>query len=147
METTDTMHSAGANTVERELLAAEERYWQAMKDNDSEAMMSLTDFPAVITGPQGVGYVDEETLASMAQRSTYKVQDINLSTAKVRLLSDDVAVVAYTAHEEIELDGKQLTLDIVNSSTWIKRPDGWKCAVHTEAIAGDPFGRDRQPLQ
>jgi hypothetical protein len=31
-----------------------------------------------------------------------------------------------------------------DSSTWVRRNGCWLCALHTEAIAGDPFGRDRQ---
>ncbi|MND03478.1 hypothetical protein D3C83_233120 [compost metagenome] len=61
----------------------------------------------------------------------------------MRLLRDDVAVVAYKAHEKLTVEGKPVTLDVTDSSTWIKRDNRWVCALHSESILGDPFGRDR----
>lgn len=63
--------------------------------------------------------------------------------AQVRLLGDDVAIVAYQVHEELTVEGKRVTLDAADASTWVRRDGRWLCALHTEAITGDPFGRDR----
>ena len=51
--------------------------------------------------------------------------------------------VGREVHEELTVDGKPLTLDAADTSTWVRREGRWLCALHTEAIAGDPFGRDR----
>lgn len=145
METMDTPE-AHKDTVEQELVAAERSYWQALRDNDVETALRLTDFPCLITGPQGVGHIDAKTLAAMIQTPPYAVRDLRMTDeATVRMLRDDVAVIAYTVHEELTVEGAPVALDLVESSTWIRRPDGWRCAAHTEAIAGDPFGRDRAP--
>ena len=53
----------------------------------------------------------------------------------VRLLGDDVAIVAYTVREELTVDGKPLTLEAADSSTWVRRDGRWVCALHTEALA------------
>ncbi|HEX2879831.1 MAG TPA: nuclear transport factor 2 family protein [Polyangiaceae bacterium] len=129
--------------VEQEILALEKRYWQALKENDVTTALQLTDFPCIITGPQGLGRVDEQTFMQMMKASPYSIDDFELNDAQVRVLRDDVAVVAYKAHEELTVEGKPLTLDVTDSSTWIKRDGRWVCALHTEAIQGDPFGRDR----
>ena len=57
---------------------------------------------------------------------------------------DDVGVVAYKVKEHLTVDGQPLTLEAADSSTWVRRDGEWVCALHTEAIAGDPFGRDKQ---
>jgi hypothetical protein len=31
-------------------------------------------------------------------------------------------------------------------STWVRRNGGWVCALHTESILGDPFGRDKRTV-
>jgi hypothetical protein len=93
-------------TIEAELLDLEKRYWQALKDQDVDAAMRLTDEPCIVTGAQGIGLIDRKTLAAMMKAT------------------------AYTA----------------DSSTWVRRNGRWLCALHTEAIAGDPFGRDRQRI-
>jgi hypothetical protein len=78
-----------------------------------------------------------------------KDQDVNRFVlkdgAQVRLLQDDIAIVAYQVHEELTVDGKPVTLD-ADSSIWVRRNGRWLCALHTEAILGDPFGRDRQRI-
>src|SRR5688572_15023772 len=50
----------------------------------------------------------------------------------------------YKVHEAVMVDGKPLTVDAAHSSTWTKRNGRWVCALHSESIEGDPFGRDRQ---
>jgi hypothetical protein len=37
-------------TIETELLELEKRYWQAIKDQDVEAAMRLTDDPCIVAG-------------------------------------------------------------------------------------------------
>jgi uncharacterized protein (TIGR02246 family) len=133
-------HSRGA---EQEILELEKQYWQAMKDNDVTAALQLTDFPCIVSGPQGVGRIDEQTFMSMMSNPSYSIQNVELKDAQVRMLSDDVAIVAYKAHEELTVAGRPVTLDVTDSSTWIRRDGRWLCALHTESILGDPFGRDR----
>jgi ketosteroid isomerase-like protein len=133
-------------TIEAELLDLEKRYWQAIKDQDVDAALRLTDEPCIVTGAQGIGLIDRKTLAAMMKATNYTLNRFELKEgAQVRLLRDDVAIVAYQVHEELTVDGEPVTLDAADSSTWVRRNGGWLCALHTEAIAGDPFGRDRQP--
>jgi hypothetical protein len=61
------------------------------------------------------------------------------------MVADDVAVVAYKVKEELTVDGKPLKLEAADASTWIRSEGRWLCAMHSEAITGDPFGRDRRP--
>ena len=60
------------------------------------------------------------------------------------MLSDDIGIVAYKVHEDMTVDGKPLSLDAADASTWIKRNGCGCCALHTESLLGDPFGRDKQ---
>jgi len=55
-----------------------------------------------------------------------------------------VAIVAYKVKEELTVDGKPVTLEAADASTWLRRGDSWVCSLHTESIIGDPFGRDRR---
>ena len=83
----------------------------------------------------------------MLQATSYTLDRFVLKDgAQVRLLRDDVAIVAYQVHEELPVEGKPVTLDAADPSTWVRRDGRWLCALHTEAIAGDPFGRDRQRI-
>ena len=127
-----------------ELLDLEQQYWQAMKDKNVDAAMRLTDEECIITGAQGVATVSRQGLSDMLKNAPYTLHDFELKDEQVRELKDDVAILAYKVHEELTVDGKPVKLDAADTSTWVRRDGRWRCALHTEAIAGDPFGRDRR---
>jgi ketosteroid isomerase-like protein len=130
--------------TERELVNLENKYWQALKDQDVDAALALTDDPCVVTGPQGVGRVDHEAYRKMMSGANWRIIDFKIGDdIEVRMLARNAAVVAYSVHEELTLDGERVTLDAADTSTWIKRDGRWVCSLHSESIIGDPFGRDR----
>jgi hypothetical protein len=130
-------------SVEEELLDLEKQYWQAIKDKDVEAAMHLTDDQCIVTGPQGVARIDRETLAGMIKATPYELKDFQVSDdAQVLLLRDDAAILAYKVREELTVDGKSVTLEAADASAWVRRNGRWVCALHTESISGDPFGRN-----
>jgi len=119
---------------ENELLSLEKRYWQAMKDRDVEAALQLTDFPCIVAGPEGFMKVEEPAFREMMTARKDQIDRIELGEdAQVRLIRDDVAIVAYQLHSEKTVDGKAVVTDATDSSTWIRRDGQWKCAQHTEA--------------
>jgi hypothetical protein len=135
-----------SETVEKELVGLERQYWQAIKDKDVEAIMRLTDDPCIVTGAQGIGRLDHTTFKGMMKDAPWTLREFELGAdVQVRLLRDDVAVVAYVVKEELTVGNQPVTLKAADSSTWVRRDGRWVCAVHTEALAGDPFGRDRRP--
>jgi uncharacterized protein (TIGR02246 family) len=132
-------------TVENEVLSLEKQYWQAMKNRDADTVMRLTDDNCIVTGAQGIGRIERKALAGMVKNAKYTLNSFELKDdAQVQMLSDDVALVAYKVHEDLTVDGKPVALDAAESSVWVRRDGRWVCAHHTEAIAGDPFGRDRR---
>ena len=76
------------------------------------------------------------------QLHQYVIEDKN---AQVRFVADDVAIVAYKVTERVTVDGQTIPIEANDSSVWVKRDGEWLCALHTESLAGDPYGRDRQP--
>jgi hypothetical protein len=132
-------------TIETELLKLEKQYWQALKARDEDAVVKLTDFPCLIAGARGVLSIDQKALMGMMKSMASELRSFDLSDTHVRLLGAEVGIVTYKVHEELTVDGKPMTLDAADASTWVKREGTWRCALHAEAISGDPYGRDRNP--
>ena len=87
-------------------------------------------------------------VARMMEAAPYTLDRFEMKAdPSVRLLNDDVAVLAYGVREELTVDGEPLTLEASDASTWVRRGDAWLCALHTESLSGDPFGRDRKPKE
>ena len=130
--------------IEDELLALENRYWQAQKDKDGAAAAELTDEACLIAGAQGVVQIDRSTLLKMMEDASWRIDDYSIGDeVQVRVLGADTAILAYKVHEELTVDGEPVTIDAADTSAWVRRDGRWLCALHTESIAGDPFGRDR----
>ena len=123
-------------------MALEKQYWSALKNRDAAKAVSLSDDPCVVVGPQGVGEIDNEELSGMVKGAPYELQDFSLDDVHVRPITDDVAVVAYKVKEKLVVDGEPLSLEAFESSVWVRRDGKWTCSLHTETIAGDPFGRN-----
>lgn len=133
-------------TVEQEIIELEKKYWQAMKDQDVDAALEMTDEPCIVTGAQGAATIDHKTFRGMMQGGGWILKDFEIGDdVHVRALSDDVVVIAYTVTEDMTVDGKPLSLKAADASTWVRRDGRWLCALHTESLLGDSFGRDRQP--
>jgi ketosteroid isomerase-like protein len=132
--------------VEKELVDLEKRYWNAMKTKDVDAAVAMTDEPCIISGAQGVGRISRDEFRKLMVNATWTLHDFEMENMQARMVSDDVAIIAYKVKEKLTVEGKPLTLEASDSSTWVRREGGWKCALHTEAVAGDPFGRDRKPM-
>lgn len=88
--------------------------------------------------------ISPEALSDMMKDAPYTLHSFELKDEEVRELRDDVAILAYNVHEELTVDGKPVKLDAADTSMWVRRNGRWRCALHTESITGDPFGRDRR---
>ena len=119
----------------------EKKYWTAIKDGDSAAAASLSDDFCIVVGAQGVGELDRKTLAGMFAGGPWKLNEFDLQKVHVRQVTDDVVIVAYEVNEKLTVEGKPLALKAYDASVWVRRGGGWVCALHTESVAGDPFGR------
>ncbi|MEP6551743.1 MAG: nuclear transport factor 2 family protein [Gemmatimonadales bacterium] len=133
-------------TIEAQLIDLEKQYWQAIKDKDVQAAMRLTDEPCIVTGAQGVARITQKAFAAMLQAGGWTLHQFDFTDIEVRVLGDETAIVAYKVKEVLTVDGKPITFEAADSSTWVRREGQWVCALHTEAVLGDPFGRDRRPL-
>jgi hypothetical protein len=127
-----------------EILTLEKRFWQTMIDKDAKGGADMIADACVVTGAQGVASVDRKQFIKLMETGTWELRKYEFSDVKVERVADNVAVIAYKVHEDLLVDGKPLVLEAADASTWVKGADGWKCALHTESVLGDPYGRDRK---
>jgi uncharacterized protein (TIGR02246 family) len=129
-----------AQTMPHEILDLERQYWSAVQHKDSDAAVQLTDNACIMASTNGVRRVEREALPQMMRQGSTEVREFTIGpNVQVRLLTNDVAIVAYEVSEELTVNGKPITLDAVDASTWVRRDGQWLCALHTESIKGDKF--------
>ena len=133
------------NHIEKQLLELERQYWQAMQDRNVEAAVKLTEFPCIVAGASGTMRVERPAFEKMMHDSKHRIRKVELDPdAEVRMLTDDVGIVAYKMTEEVTVGGEKVKVESTDASTWVRRGDKWLCALHTESIIGDAYGRDRR---
>jgi ketosteroid isomerase-like protein len=128
-------------SIERDILALERQYWQAIKKRDVEGALALTDDPCLIAGASGVGKVDHQSFTKIMASAQYTLLGFEIGEAEVRKVTEDVAVLAYKVREDLTVDGKPVTLNAADTSVWVQRGGRWLCAMHTESVLGDAYGR------
>jgi hypothetical protein len=133
------------DTRTRELLDVEHRFWTAMQEKDAGTASAMTDDGCIIVGAQGVSAIDAKSMARMTAEGAWELEQYSFDEQKlqVRFLTDEIAIVAYPVKEDLVVGGKPLSLSANDSSVWVRRGGEWRCALHTESLAGDPYGRDR----
>ena len=129
--------------IDTELLALERQYWDAIKNKDGSAATRLSDDRCIVVGPHGIGEIDKQALAGMVEGASYELATYRFDDrdVHVRAVADNVAIIAYKVHEELIVDGRTTTMNAFDSSVWVRWNGQWMCALHTEALAGDPYGR------
>jgi ketosteroid isomerase-like protein len=134
---------------EQELIDTEQRFWDAMQQKDGNTAAEHTDDGCIVVGAQGVSAIDRNSMRKMTAEGQWELKrfSFNEKSRRVRFVSDDVAIVAYSVSEQLVVDGKPLEFEAHDSSVWVRHGGQWRCALHTESPAGDPFGRDKQPTK
>jgi ketosteroid isomerase-like protein len=134
-----------AGTTEQQLIDLEKKYWDAMISKDVDTAVRMSDDPCYIAGAQGVSAITNEQYRKLMTDGKWTLHSYTMDKIQARTITPDVAIIAYTVTEKLTVDGKPLTMTANDSSTWVRKNGEWKCSLHTEAVAGDPFGRDKKP--
>jgi hypothetical protein len=107
-----------------------------MVEKDLDSALALTDFPCLIAGARGVRSVDREEFEKIFRGPREEIADFAMSERpEVRLLNPETAVVAYSVRTTTRADGKSRGSTAFDASTWVKRGNEWRCAMHTETEA------------
>ena len=125
----------------RELFALEKKFWQSMVDTDTNTAIDLLCEPAFMVSSHGSMKFDHAGYREMAEHGTMVVKSFKLSDMEATFPNDDTAVLSYKAHQTLSPRGKseKVEQDMLDTSTWIRDGDGWRCVMHTEAPA--PTGK------
>ena len=135
-----------AQPDEQKIIDLEHKFWRAIVDKDVEGSIAMLAAESIVAGAQGAALLTHDDYRGMARQgdSLWQLKSFQLDDVKVMFPSDDVAVIAYLVTEEMEVEGKPLTLKAADATTWIRQDGEWVAALHTESVLGDPFGRDRE---
>jgi uncharacterized protein DUF4440 len=130
----------------QEIIDLETRFWQSMVDRDVEKSISMMPEQSVVTGAQGVATLKHDDYRAMSKQGEklWTLKSFRFDKIQVTFPAENVAVIAYTVTEDMEVEGKKMTLQAADATTWVRTDGKWLAALHTESVLGDAFGRDRK---
>ena len=115
-----------------EIERLERAFWQSMIDGEPQVATTLLTEPALMVASHGVNKFDHAAYEKMAKDDTYRLTDYAISDFDVVFPTDDVAVATYAVRQSMDMNGKAVTEDVFDSSTWVRLDAGWRCVAHTE---------------
>jgi ketosteroid isomerase-like protein len=113
----------------------EQAFWKSLVERDVDAATALLAPQALMVSSHGAMQFDPAQYAKMLQDPKHGLLEFALSDMAVLFPTEDVAIATYRAKQKMQMDGKELTQDVVDSSTWIRTGGAWKCVAHTESEA------------
>jgi ketosteroid isomerase-like protein len=111
----------------------EHAFWKSLVDRDAEAATAMLAPQALMVSSHGTLQFDPPQYAKMLADPKHGLLKYKLSDMDVLFPSEDVAIATYKANQTMTMDGKELTQDVVDSSTWVRMGGTWKCVAHTES--------------
>ena len=137
-----------AGKDEQQIIELEKKFWQSIVDNDVDTSVAMLDEGSVVAGAQGVRMMSRDDYRRMAEQGSgkYELKSFKFADVQVSFPTNDVAVIAYKVTESMDVDGKPLTIEAADATTWVRKDGEWLAALHTESLLGDPFGRDRRAM-
>jgi ketosteroid isomerase-like protein len=125
------MRDTRSNEIER----LEHAFWQSLVDRDADAARGMLAPQALMVGADGTMRFDPAQYEKMLLDPDHGLLEYTLSDMDVLFPSDDTAIATYRAHQKMEMGGREMEQDVVDTSTWVRVDGGWKCAAHTESEA------------
>jgi uncharacterized protein (TIGR02246 family) len=113
----------------------EQAFWKSLVDRDADAATAMLAPQALMVSSHGTMRFDPAQYATMLKDPKHGLLEYTLSDMDVLFPTEDVAIATYRAHQAMQVDGKRVEQDVVDSSTWVKVGGAWKCVAHTESEA------------
>jgi ketosteroid isomerase-like protein len=123
------------------LIDLEEKFWQAIVDEDADTAVGMLCEPALMVSAQGAMKFDHAGYRRMAEQGTMVLKSYRLSDMEVVFPTDDTAILTYRVEQDLTPRGKSevVTQQMADSSIWVRKGSDWQCAMHTETpLEGQP---------
>ena len=126
-------------TSSKTLIDLENKFWQAIVDEDADTATDMLTEPALMVSSHGAMQFDHDGYRQMAKKGLMVLKSFELSDMKVMFPNDDTAVLTYHVKQNMAQRGdSRTTLQEMNdSSTWVRSGGRWLCVMHTESPAGE----------
>jgi len=121
-------------TSSKNIIDLEKKFWQSMVDQDTDVALSLLNEPALMVSGHGAMKFDHAGYRKMAEQGSTVLTKFELRDLEVVFPNDTTAILTYRVSQDVAPRGSSngATQEMADTSTWVRRDDGWRCVMHTE---------------
>lgn len=121
-------------TPSETLVELEQKFWQAIVDQDTETATELLCEPSLMVSTHGAMKFDRAGYRKMAREGSMIVTGFELRDVDVVFPNTKTAIVTYKVKQSVRPrnDTAVQVQEMNDTSTWIQSGDRWRCVMHTE---------------
>jgi hypothetical protein len=122
------------------LVELEQKFWQAIVDQDTETATELLNEPSLMVSTHGAMKFDRAAFRKMARQGTMIVTGFELRDVDVVFPNNSTAIITYKVKQSVRPrnDATVQIQEMNDTSTWIQNGDSWRCVMHTETPLQTP---------
>ena len=126
------------STPSKTLIDLENRFWQSMVEQNTDAALELLLEPSLMVSAHGAIKFDHAGYRKMAEQGSMVLTAYELSNVETAFPNETTAILTYRVKQSVAPRGaaEATEQEMNDSSTWVKTPEGWKCVMHTETAVG-----------
>ncbi|MBX3622761.1 MAG: nuclear transport factor 2 family protein [Rhizobacter sp.] len=117
-----------------DLIRLEQRFWQALVEEDAETAVGLLDEPAMMVSTHGAMTFKHDDYRRMVKEGSMVIKSYELGDMDVVFPNDDTAVLTYRVRQDLAQRGsaERITQHMADASVWTRKAGQWRCVMHTE---------------
>ena len=126
------------HTSSKTLIELENKFWQSLVNQDTEAALDLLTEPALMVSSHGAMKFDHAGYRKMAEQGSMVVTSFELSDMECVFPNETTAILIYRVKQDVKPRGqsKGTVQEMNDTSTWIHKGRRWQCVMHTETPVG-----------
>lgn len=116
------------------LIDLENRFWQSMVNQDTDAAIEMLNEPALMVSPMGSIKFDHAGYRRMAEKGAMILTSFELNDMDVVFPNEATAILTYKVKQSLAPRGgnQALVQEMNDTSTWVHDGEDWRCVMHTE---------------
>jgi uncharacterized protein (TIGR02246 family) len=112
--------------AEDDVRAADDKRHAGLSTNDMQTWTSVMAEDVVYIHSAGNMDVGKEPLTAPFRKGEIKIKSFAREVMRVRVINDNLAQVIGKGTPTVVRGDKEMSFDLIYTSTWVKGSDGWK---------------------
>jgi|APDOM4702015191_1054821.scaffolds.fasta_scaffold111057_1 uncharacterized protein (TIGR02246 family) len=114
--------------TEDDVRAADDKRHQGLSTNNMELWTSVMADDVVYIHSSGIMDIGKDLLTAPFKKGELKIKSFAREVMRVRVINDSLAQVIGKGTPTVVRGDKEMSFDLIYTSTWVKGADGWKMA-------------------